>query len=73
MTFERVRKQIENKKEKVARYDKFNKKKERKFGRNVIHCRKCDTTRGVMKRYGLHYCRRCFREDGEKLGFNKFS
>ena len=73
MTYERVRKQIENKHVKVTRYDKFNKKKERKFGRNVVHCRKCGTTKGIIKKYGLEYCRRCFREDGEKLGFSKFS
>jgi ribosomal protein S14 len=73
MTYERVRKQIEKKPVKLARYEKFNKKKPRKYGRNVIHCRKCDTTRGVMKKYDLNYCRRCFREDAEKIGFNKFS
>ena len=73
MTYERVRKQIENKPEKLSRYDRFNKKKDRKFGRNVIHCRKCGNTKGVIKKYGLEYCRRCFREDGEKLGFSKFS
>lgn len=73
MTYNRVRKQIEKKPVKVTRYDKFNKKKERKTGRNVVHCRKCGTTKGVIKKYGLHYCRRCFREDGEKLGFSKFS
>lgn len=72
MTYERVRKHIENKPQKLARYEKFNKKKDRKFGKNVVHCRKCGGTKGVIKKYGLNYCRRCFREDGEKLGFEKF-
>ena len=73
MTYDRVKKQIEGDPVRVARFEKFNKKKARKSGRNVVHCKKCGTTRGVIKKYGLAYCRRCFREDGEKLGFNKYS
>ena len=72
MTFDRVRKSIENKPVKVARYDKFNKSKPRKFGKKVHPCRNCGKRAGVIRKYGLMYCRQCFREQAEKLGFRKF-
>jgi ribosomal protein S14 len=71
--FIRNRKQLENKKVKLARYMKFNKEKERKTGANIKKCRKCGKTSGVISKYGLMYCRQCFREEAEKLGFRKFS
>ena len=36
-------------------------------------CRICGTTRGVIGKYGLMICRRCFKEVAEKLGFRKYS
>ena len=72
MTFEKVRKSIENKPAKVARYDRFNKPLPRKHGKNVHKCRKCGKRAGLIRKYGLVYCRQCFREDAEKLGFRKF-
>lgn len=72
MTFERVRKQIESKPIKLKRYNKFNKPKDRKFGRSVYRCRKCGRTDGVIRSYGLMYCRQCFREEAAKLGFRKY-
>ena len=73
MTFERVKKQIEKKPIKLARYIKFNSPKKRKFGKNVHKCRKCNRTGGVTRKYGLMYCRQCFREEAEKLGFKKYN
>lgn len=73
MTYERVRKQIEGKPKKLARYEKFNKARDRKFGRGVHKCRKCGRTGGLIRKYGLLYCRQCFREEAEKLGFRKYS
>jgi len=72
MTYERVKKQIEKKPEKLARYEKFNKPKKRKYGKGVHICRKCGNRKGVISKYGLFYCRRCFREEAEKLGFRKY-
>ena len=72
MTFEKVRKSIENKPVRVARYDKFNKPKVRKHGKNAHPCRQCGRTGGVIRKYGLMYCRQCFREQAEKLGFRKY-
>jgi small subunit ribosomal protein S14 len=71
--FDRNVKQIANKRVKLARYMKFNKKKDRKFGANTAVCRKCGKTSGVTTKYGLYYCRQCFREEAEKLGFRKYS
>lgn len=73
MSYERVRKQIENIPKKLARYEKFNKSKDRKFGKGVNKCRSCGRTGGIINKYGLRYCRQCFREEAEKIGFNKYS
>jgi len=73
MTYERVKKQIEGKPVKLARFQKFNAPKKRKFGKNVYKCRKCGRTGGIIRKYGLVYCRQCFREEAEKLGFKKYS
>jgi len=73
MTFEKVRKQIAHKPHKVKRYDKFNKARPRKVGKNVNKCRKCGRKGGIINKYNIRYCRQCFREEAEKLGFSKFS
>jgi len=73
MSFEKTLKQIKNKPLKVARYMKFNKSKPRKFGKNIYRCRKCRRAGGMIRKYGLLYCRQCFREEAEKLGFRKYS
>jgi small subunit ribosomal protein S29e len=36
------------------------------------YCRVCSTRRGLIRRYGLDMCRRCFREYAEKIGFQKY-
>lgn len=73
MSFEKVKKQIENKPTKLARLIKFNAPKKRKFGKNTHKCRKCKRRGGVIRSYGLLYCRQCFREEAKKLGFKKYS
>jgi len=71
MTYERVRKQIRKKPLKLARFERFNKPKKRKFGKNIRKCRKCGRTGGIIRKYGLLYCRQCFRENAKKIGFEK--
>ncbi|MFH1054716.1 MAG: 30S ribosomal protein S14 [Candidatus Altiarchaeota archaeon] len=39
----------------------------------TIACSVCGTNRGLIHKYGLNICRRCFREVAEKIGFQKFS
>lgn len=73
MTYENAKHQIENKKIKMDRFTKFNKPRDRKHGRNVTPCRRCGKTEGVINKYDLRYCRQCFREIAEDLGFSKFS
>lgn len=73
MSYEKNLKQIQNKPLKLARYEKFNQSKKRKFGKNIYKCRKCRRTGAVIRQFGLLYCRQCFREEAEKLGFRKYS
>lgn len=44
----------------------------RKYGKGTIACRRCSKRRGVIRKYGLLYCRQCFREIAKELGFKKF-
>ncbi len=49
------------------------KKYESKFkGRGNRKCRFCGNARGLIRKYRLFVCRRCFREVGEQLGFRTF-
>jgi small subunit ribosomal protein S14 len=43
------------------------------YGRGSRHCRRCGKRRGLIRKYGLMYCRNCMREVGEDVGFKKFS
>ena len=45
-------------------------RKEKK--KKVFLCRFCKRARGVMSRYGLNMCRRCFKDNAEKLGWEKY-
>jgi ribosomal protein S14 len=36
-----------------------------------VYSRKCDAIKGVIRKYGLMICRRCFREKAEEIGFQK--
>jgi small subunit ribosomal protein S14 len=44
----------------------------KKYGR-VEGCERCGRKRGIVRRYGLHLCRQCFREVAEEIGFKKYS
>jgi small subunit ribosomal protein S14 len=48
------------------------KKKEKNYGRKE-GCKRCGRKRGIIRRYGIHLCRQCFREKAEELGFKKYS
>jgi ribosomal protein S14 len=45
----------------------------KKFGPGSRPCRKCGRTGGLIRKYGLHYCRQCFRKEAKKIGFKKYS
>ena len=48
-------------------------RKVRTFGKGVYLCRRCGRSGGVIRKYGLNYCRQCFREIGPSIGFKKYS
>lgn len=50
-----------------------NKKIKRKMGKGSRKCAKCGSFRGIIRKYNLYYCRRCFREVAESIGFRKLS
>ena len=72
MTYESILKPLAHKPVKAARLKKFNAPSKRKFGKSVNPCRRCGRTGGVIRKYGLLYCRQCFREEATKLGFVKY-
>jgi len=47
-----------------------NKNKEKKEKKG---CEICGNRRGVIYKYNLCICRRCFREVAETIGFQKYS
>jgi ribosomal protein S14 len=44
----------------------------RKIGKGAHKCIRCGSFSGVIRRYGLNYCRKCFREVARDLGFRKY-
>ncbi|EHK01209.1 30S ribosomal protein S14P [Candidatus Haloredivivus sp. G17] len=41
-------------------------------GKSKKECRRCGRTgRGVISKYDLNFCRQCFREVAEDLGFEQ--
>ena len=36
-------------------------------------CERCNRQRGIVRRYGMHLCRQCFREMAPEIGFKKYS
>lgn len=47
-------------------------KKHRTSGPGSRGCLRCGNYNGLIRRYGLNICRRCFRETAGTLGFKKF-
>lgn len=45
---------------------------ERYKGKGRRLCRNCGNSRGLIRKYGLFVCRRCFREMAESIGFRKY-
>lgn len=44
----------------------------RKYGKDSRACRVCNNTHGLIRKYDLYLCRRCFRENTAQLGFTKY-
>ncbi|MBU0591401.1 30S ribosomal protein S14 [Candidatus Micrarchaeota archaeon] len=41
-------------------------------GKGKRICRNCGGNRGLIRKYRLNICRRCFREMAEAIGFRKY-
>lgn len=41
----------------------------KKFGKGSRSCRSCFNHNGLIRKYGLNMCRRCFREYADDIGF----
>ena len=64
--------QLDYKPVKRTKYLKHNKPNERSCGKALRKCRRCGRNGAHIRKYGLHYCRQCFREVAKKLGFKKY-
>lgn len=47
--------------------------KTKKFGRGAFACKICGRKQGLVHRYHIMFCRQCFREWAQKMGFKKMN
>ena len=48
-------------------------KLETKYKHRMLRkCRFCGNVRGLIQKYDLYMCRKCFRENAVELGFRKY-
>ena len=66
-------KQLKNKPAIARKFLKHNKPKDRKFGIAKKKCGRCGRYGAMVGQYKLNYCRQCFREIAEEIGFKKYS
>lgn len=71
--WKKILKQLRNKPEVMEKFMKHCKPKERKTGIAVKKCERCGRYGAHIKSYGLNFCRQCFREIAEEIGFRKYS
>ncbi|MFA6023206.1 MAG: 30S ribosomal protein S14 [Candidatus Pacearchaeota archaeon] len=57
----------------AQKFLKHNKPKARKIGVAVQKCERCGRYGAHVGQYGLNFCRQCFREIAEEIGFKKYS
>jgi len=48
-------------------------KKNEKIDARKLICSVCGAHDGVIHKYGLNLCRRCFKENAGNIGFRKYS
>jgi len=44
----------------------------RRFGKGSRECRICTARQGLIRKYNIMICRRCFRENAKEIGFVKY-
>jgi len=62
MTERKKKKRVNAEKKMVSRFK----------GKGNRVCRFCGNSRGLIRKYRLNICRRCFREVAESVGFRKY-
>lgn len=74
-SWKKLYKQLKPKPAKAKKFMKHNKPKERKTGiaQEKYRCERCQRIGARVGQYGLNYCRQCFREIAEEIGFKKYS
>lgn len=73
MGWKDIFKQVKHKEAERGRILKFNKPRDREFGKGQSKCRRCGRVgAGIIGKYGLDLCRQCFREIAKDLGFKKY-
>lgn len=65
-------KQLDRKPEIKQKYIKHNSPKIRSCGAANRKCRRCGRTGAHVRKYGLGFCRQCFRELAQSLGFHRY-
>ncbi|MDO8537251.1 MAG: 30S ribosomal protein S14 [archaeon] len=38
-----------------------------------VKCRRCGNNAGLIRKYHIYLCRRCFKDVAEKIGWRKYS
>jgi len=71
--WKKITKQLKDKPEKMNKFLRHNKPKQRKNGIAINKCEKCGRFGAHIGSYGLHLCRQCFREIATEIGFKKYS
>lgn len=66
-------KQLKSNPVKMNKFIKHNAPKERSVGKTKMRCDRCGRYDGHISKYGISYCRCCFREVATKIGFKKYS
>jgi small subunit ribosomal protein S14 len=69
----KILKQLKSKPAKYEKFRKHNSPIKRTCGEAQRRCRRCGSTHAHIRKYGLHLCRKCFREVAPHIGFKKYS
>ncbi len=70
--YKKAMNQLNAKPVKAKKYLKHCSPKERATGIAKKKCSRCGRVGGHVKKYGLDFCRHCFREIAQQIGFKKF-
>eukprot|EP00827_Trimyema_finlayi_P001118 TRINITY_DN137_c0_g2_i9.p2 TRINITY_DN137_c0_g2~~TRINITY_DN137_c0_g2_i9.p2 ORF type:complete len:100 (+),score=49.35 TRINITY_DN137_c0_g2_i9:48-302(+) len=45
---------------------------QRTYGKDSRACKRCGARQGLIRKYEMNVCRRCFREFAKEIGFTKY-